>query len=54
MKIGIVGAGINGTYLAWKLSKEHDVTLFEKKKKIGYPNNRSQMLMAGESPAIFL
>jgi digeranylgeranylglycerophospholipid reductase len=35
MKIGIVGAGINGTYLAWKLSKEHDVTLFEKKKKIG-------------------
>ena len=35
MKIGIVGAGINGTYLAWKLSKEHDVTLFEKKKTIG-------------------
>ena len=35
MKIGIVGAGINGTYLAWKLSKDHDVTLFEKKKKIG-------------------
>ena len=34
MKIGIVGAGINGTYLAWKLSKDHDVILFEKKKKI--------------------
>jgi digeranylgeranylglycerophospholipid reductase len=35
MKIGIVGAGINGTYLAWRLSKNHDVTLFEKKKTIG-------------------
>lgn len=35
MKIGIVGCGINGSYLAWKLSKEHDVTVFEKKKKIG-------------------
>lgn len=35
MKIGIVGCGINGSYLAWKLSKEHDVTVFEKKKTIG-------------------
>lgn len=35
MKIGIVGCGINGSYLAWKLSKEHDVTVFEKKKYIG-------------------
>ncbi|MFH1473780.1 MAG: FAD-dependent monooxygenase [Candidatus Aenigmatarchaeota archaeon] len=35
MKIGIVGGGINGTFLAWKLSKEHEVTLFEKKKTIG-------------------
>ncbi len=35
MKIGIVGGGINGTYLAWKLSKAYDVTLFEKKKTIG-------------------
>ncbi|MFH0928956.1 MAG: NAD(P)-binding protein [Candidatus Aenigmatarchaeota archaeon] len=35
MRIGIVGCGINGSYLAWKLSKEHDVTVFEKKKKIG-------------------
>jgi flavin-dependent dehydrogenase len=35
MKIGIVGCGIVGSYLAWKLSKEHDVTVFEKNKKIG-------------------
>ena len=36
MKIAIVGAGINGLYLAWKLSKAgHDVTVFERKEKIG-------------------
>jgi flavin-dependent dehydrogenase len=35
MKIGIVGCGINGAYLAWKLSKENDVIVFEKNKTIG-------------------
>ncbi len=36
MKVAIVGAGINGLYLAWKLSeKGNEVTVFEKKEKIG-------------------
>jgi len=35
MKIGIVGCGINGAYLAWRLAKEHDVVVFEKNKTIG-------------------
>ena len=35
MKIGIVGCSINGSYLAWKLSKEHEVIVFEKNKNIG-------------------
>lgn len=35
MKIGIVGGGINGSYLAWKLAKDHDVTVFEKKRSPG-------------------
>jgi digeranylgeranylglycerophospholipid reductase len=35
-KIAIIGAGIVGLYLAWKLSdKGHQVTVFEKKEKIG-------------------
>jgi len=36
MKIAIVGGGINGLYLAWKLSeKNHDVSVFERKNQIG-------------------
>ncbi len=36
MKIAIIGAGITGLYLAWKLAeKGHQVTVFEKRNKIG-------------------
>lgn len=35
MRIGIVGCGICGSYLGYKLSKEHDVTIFEQRKMIG-------------------
>lgn len=35
VKVGIVGCSITGSYLAWKLSKKYDVTVFEKNKAIG-------------------
>ena len=36
MRVGIIGAGICGLYLGWKLSeKGHQVTIFEKREKIG-------------------
>ncbi|MBU2540004.1 NAD(P)-binding protein [Patescibacteria group bacterium] len=36
MKIAIIGAGISGLYLGWKLAKKgHDVTIFEKNTAIG-------------------
>jgi len=36
LKVGIIGAGITGLYLTWKLSEAgHKVTVFEKKASIG-------------------
>jgi len=36
LKAAIIGAGVCGLYLAWKLSqKGHEVTVFEKREKIG-------------------
>ena len=36
MRVGIIGAGITGSYLAWKLAEAgHDVMVFEKKPKTG-------------------
>ena len=36
MKVAIIGAGICGLYLGWKLAeKGHQITVFEKKEKIG-------------------
>jgi len=36
MKIAIIGAGVNGLYLAWKLAERgNKVTIFEKREKIG-------------------
>jgi len=33
--VAIIGGGISGLYLAWKLSeKQHDITVFERKKEI--------------------
>jgi len=35
MRIGIIGAGVCGAYLSYKLSMDHDVTVFESKSEIG-------------------
>ncbi|EJW21769.1 amine oxidase [alpha proteobacterium IMCC14465] len=35
MKIAIIGAGISGNFAAYKLSKNHDVTVYEKRNRLG-------------------
>ena len=36
MRVAIVGGGISGLYIAWKLSeKGHEVVVFERRKEIG-------------------
>ena len=35
MKIAVIGAGISGNYAAYKLSKNHDVTVYEKRERLG-------------------
>lgn len=36
MKVAIIGAGITGLYLSWKLAEQgHQITVFEKREKIG-------------------
>jgi len=35
MKIAIIGAGVSGNTLGWKLAKEHEVTVFESGSHVG-------------------
>lgn len=35
MKIAVIGSGISGLYSAWKLSKFHDITVYEKNNYFG-------------------
>mgnify|MGYP001811872835 CR=1 FL=1 len=39
MKIAIVGTGIAGTYAAYRLAREHDITVFESDNRIGGHTN---------------
>ena len=35
MKIAVIGSGISGSAAAWALSKKHDVTIYEKRDRLG-------------------
>jgi len=45
MKIAIVGSGISGNCLAYSLSKEHNITLFEKNNRIGGHSHTHQIII---------
>lgn len=52
MKIAIIGSGISGLYAAWKLSKVHDVTVFEKNNYFGGHTDTHQLNIEGEQVAV--
>ena len=38
-KIAVIGSGISGLYLAWKISKKFNVTVYEKNNYFGGHSN---------------
>ena len=52
MKIAIIGSGISGLYAAWRLSKQHDVTIFEKNNYFGGHTDTHQLEFKGHRLAI--
>ena len=48
MKIAIVGSGISGNSLAHTLSKEHDITLFEKNNRLGGHSHTHEIISQGK------
>ena len=48
MKIAIVGSGISGNSLAYTLSKEHDVVLFEKNNRLGGHSHTHKIISQGK------
>ncbi|MEE4173789.1 MAG: FAD-dependent oxidoreductase [Xanthomonadales bacterium] len=52
MKVAVIGTGIAGNYAAWKLSQEHDVTVFEADGRIGGHTNTVDVALGGETWAV--
>ncbi len=48
MKIAIVGSGISGNSLAYSLSKDHDITLFEKNNRLGGHSHTHEIISHGK------
>lgn len=49
MKIAVVGSGISGMSAAWLLSKNHDVTVFEREERVGGHSNTYLVTGHGKS-----
>ena len=45
MKVAVIGSGISGNTLAYLLNKNHDVTLYEKDKRIGGHSHTHEMVI---------
>jgi predicted NAD/FAD-binding protein len=52
MKIAVVGTGIAGNVAAWKLAREHEVTVFEADTRIGGHTHTVEVDLEGRSYAV--
>ena len=52
MKIAIVGTGVSGLVSAWLLQREHDVTVFEARNRIGGHTNTVDVEVEGVPYAV--
>lgn len=52
MKIAIIGTGIAGNVAAYKLAKQHDITVFEADNRIGGHTNTVDVVAAGQKWAV--
>ena len=52
MRIAVIGTGIAGNVAAYKLSKDHDVTVFEANDYIGGHTNTHDVYVKGRHYAI--
>ncbi len=52
MKIAIIGSGISGLYAAWKLSKQHQVTIYEKNNYFGGHTDTHEFDIDGAKVAV--
>lgn len=52
MKIAIIGSGISGLYAAWKLSKHHQVTIFEKNNYFGGHTDTHHLVIDDQKLAV--
>jgi predicted NAD/FAD-binding protein len=52
MRIAVIGAGIAGLYAAWRLSRQHEVTVFEAGNYAGGHTNTVDVQWQGKHYAI--
>ena len=52
MKIAIIGSGISGLYAAWRLSGQHEITIFEKNNYYGGHTDTHQVDVDGQQLAV--
>ncbi|MFC6669170.1 FAD-dependent oxidoreductase [Marinobacterium aestuariivivens] len=52
LKIAVVGSGISGLSCAWLLSRQHQVTLFEKDDRLGGHSNTVELDLDGRQTPV--